>query len=79
MVLLISIGTFLTYLSNRHQRLLKKPMSKTYQKFGYVLLVAAILVGLLSFVGSAGVFIWVLILMTALFCFPFISLFIKRN
>ncbi|KZN45893.1 hypothetical protein N476_24805 [Pseudoalteromonas luteoviolacea H33] len=79
MVLLISTGAIFSYLSNRHQRLLKKPLSKTYQKMGYGLFAMAILVGVFNFVGSAGVFIWILILMAALFCFPFIALFIKRN
>ncbi|KID57035.1 hypothetical protein JF50_14330 [Pseudoalteromonas luteoviolacea] len=79
MVLLISNGAILSYLSNRHQRLLKKPLSKTYQKLGYGLFTTAILVGVFNFVGSAGVFIWLLILMAALFCFPFVALFIKRN
>ncbi|KZN62033.1 hypothetical protein N473_21045 [Pseudoalteromonas luteoviolacea CPMOR-1] len=79
MVLLISTGVIFSYLSNRHQRLLKKPLSKTYQKVSYGLLVMATLVGGLYFVGSAGVFMWLLILMAALFCFPFVALFIKRN
>ncbi|KZN34126.1 hypothetical protein N483_25255 [Pseudoalteromonas luteoviolacea NCIMB 1944] len=79
MVILIGIGTLLLYLSNRHQRLLDKPLAKPMQKVGYAFAAIAIVIGAYYFVGSAGFFIWLLMLMVALFSLPLLMLCLNRK
>ncbi|MDK2593499.1 hypothetical protein [Pseudoalteromonas obscura] len=79
MVLLIGIGTLLLYLSNRHQRLLEKPLAKPMQRMGYAAVAIAIVLGAFYFIGSAGFFIALMMLMTALFSLPLLMLFLNRK
>ncbi|MCF2858798.1 hypothetical protein L1286_15030 [Pseudoalteromonas sp. SMS1] len=78
-VLLVAVGTLFLYLANRHQRLLKKPFNQQLKKAGFGLLLLGIILSLSYFTLSAGIFLFLMILMTALFSIPLAVLVLKRS
>ncbi|MBQ4809713.1 hypothetical protein A7985_04275 [Pseudoalteromonas luteoviolacea] len=78
-VLLVSAGTLLLYLANRHQRLVKKPLTYLFKPVGYMFLLLGGVTALINFSVSAGVFVWLMLLMTTLFSIPLTVLLLKRG
>lgn len=76
--LILFTATSLFYLSNRHQRLLSKPINKSWRKLAFILFVIAIPLALYAFSNAAAVFFIILMIMLALIIIPLVSL-IKRK
>ena len=74
LILILFTAISLLYLSNRHQRLLNKPIAKSWRKFAFLLLVFAIPLASYAFSYTAAAFFILLMIMLALILIPFVSL-----
>ncbi|KTF10002.1 hypothetical protein [Pseudoalteromonas sp. H103] len=78
-ILILLIATTLLYCSNRHQRFLKKPISKHWRKLATLLFIAAIALAFYIFTSAAAAFFILLTVMLALMIVPFTSLFKSKD
>ncbi|KZN39785.1 hypothetical protein N474_17545 [Pseudoalteromonas luteoviolacea CPMOR-2] len=78
-VLFVVTGTLFLYLANRHQRLLNKPLNQNLKKVGLGLIFLGVINALFYFTLSAGIFLFLMILMVALFFIPLAILLLKRS
>ncbi|RVU34501.1 hypothetical protein EOE67_14735 [Rheinheimera riviphila] len=74
-IVLLFIAVLLWYGSNRHQRLLKKPLSRRWRHVGTLAAVAATTTAALQFSMSTTIFFSLLLLMLWLMLLPFATLF----
>jgi len=77
-ILTLLLASALLYCSNRHQKLLRTPISKRWRKPAFILLLMAVILSFNELTTSAAIFFSGFILMLALMIIPFTSL-IKSN
>lgn len=68
------IGATFIYLTNKHQTILSKPLTKIWRLFGSIFCLLALLIWLQLFVMSSAIFTWLFTLNVALVCIPFLTL-----
>jgi hypothetical protein len=79
LVCLIFCAVFLFYGSNKHQLLLAKPLPKYCQWLGFLLLVSALYIATLQFVGIAILVSWLMVTMLWLVIIPSVIFFSKEK
>jgi len=77
--LTVLLGTLLLYLTNKHQRLLSKPLPKNIRLLGYISLIGALIIWLQIMPLSTAIFIWLMVTMLSLTCIPFAIYFWSNN
>ncbi|OBP15470.1 hypothetical protein A5320_08945 [Rheinheimera sp. SA_1] len=77
--ILLFIAVLLWYCSNRHQRLLKKPLSRHWRLVGTLAAVAAIVTAAFQLSRSTTIFFCLLLLMLWLMLLPFATLLPAGN
>lgn len=73
--LTVIIGALLLYLSNKHQRILDKPLPKNVRLLAYLSLIGALIVWLQIMPVDTALFIWLMVTMLTLTCVPFACYF----
>ncbi len=73
-IVILFIAITVLYCSNRHQRLLTKPISKHWRTLALMLFITAIIIAFSTLSKLAASFFIILILMLALMVMPFASL-----
>ena len=68
-------GASLLYLSNKNQRVIIRPLAKTWRLVGGFFCILSLVVWLQLLVTSAAIFTWFFTLSTALVCIPLLTLF----
>lgn len=73
-IVILLIAITVLYCSNRHQKLLAKPIPKHWRKLALILFITAIIIAFSTLSKLAASFFVILILMLALMVMPFASL-----
>ena len=83
LILLFSIFTliavFLLYLSNKHQKLINKPLPKRVRLIAYLLLLVAFLLININLSLSGSIFTSLMVLMLSVISVPLVGLWLKRE
>ena len=83
LIFLFSISTliavFLLYLSNKHQKLINKPLPKRVRLIAYLLLLVAFLLININFSLSGSIFTSLMVLMLSVISVPLVGLWLKRE
>lgn len=74
-LVLTVVGTVFLYLSNKNQRVIIRPLAKTWRFIGSVFCVLSLVMWLQLLVTSAAIFTWIFTLSIALVCLPLLTLF----
>ncbi|PHI39008.1 hypothetical protein CBQ28_00380 [Pseudoalteromonas sp. GCY] len=80
-VALLSLSITLIYCTNKHQRLLKRPLPNNARSAGYILLAITFIFAIQIFAGAAVLFSWLIgvMVLTALIPFTILILFRKSQ
>ena len=77
--ILTLIAVFLLYLSNKHQKLINKPLPKRVRLIAYLLLLVAFLLININFSLSGSIFTSLMVLMLSVISVPLVGLWLKRE
>ncbi|NRA52520.1 MAG: hypothetical protein HRU23_00045 [Gammaproteobacteria bacterium] len=70
LVTLVVFGVLIVYLTNKHQKIMVKPLNKKCRYAGYLLILFSLLGWLNILTTAAGFFLWLMIIFNALMLVP---------
>ncbi len=76
-IMLFAVG--LLYLSNKHQLLRVKPLTKKLRPIAYLMLLFAFVLMAAKYAVSASLFIGLMVIMLCVIALPLMALFLKGN
>lgn len=76
-IMLFAVG--LLYLSNKHQLLRTKPLTKKLRPIAYLMLLFAFVLMAAKYAVSASLFIGLMVIMLCVIALPLMALFLKGN